>query len=89
MKNLNKEYGRVKSILNTKWDPIGVSNVTHAQDEYDSYVGSILTLIRRGADVVAIRDRLLEIETLAMGLPGDKNRATAVAVALREIQERP
>ena len=34
-------YGRVGEVLHYLWDPIGVSGVPQARDEYDSYVPQV------------------------------------------------
>jgi hypothetical protein len=73
-------FSAVRLILMRDWDPIGISEVPAAQDEYDGYVGSLLRLLRDGASSSsALSERLLRIETVEMGLPGDRERALQVA----------
>ncbi len=50
------------------WDPIGVNESPEAQDEYDSYVSGVCSLLLSGADAHKLRQHLAQIETVAMGL---------------------
>ena len=70
---------RIREIFLRDWDPIGVSSVPQAQDEYERYVSEFSALIRSGTDQRAIVDRLLEIESQDMGLEPDRERAVHVA----------
>jgi hypothetical protein len=58
----------VRGILMTKWDPIGVSDVPEAADEYDSYIDGVCNLLKHGAIDNEIAGYLLRIETERMGL---------------------
>ncbi len=58
----------VKTILLKDWDPIGVSDIPEAFDEYDSYVDGICNLIRESADSHKIRQHLSQIKSVSMGL---------------------
>ena len=51
-----------------KWDPIGVSDVPEAADEYDSYIGGVFDLLNRGATDGEISQYFIGIETDRMGL---------------------
>jgi hypothetical protein len=73
------------------WDPIGISDVEEAADEYDAYVGRVYVMLteeRANADAIAAY--LFEVATDHMGLATDRatvaqrcaNAATAL-VALR------
>jgi hypothetical protein len=59
---------RVRSVLNADWDPIGVAEVV--DDEYDSYIGLIYSMIRRNASADELAAQLLQIETESIGLSG-------------------
>ena len=59
---------RVRTVLNSNWDPIGVA--TEVADEYDGYISSIYSMLRRNASPKEIAARLLKIETDSMGLDG-------------------
>lgn len=68
-------------------DPIGISDVPEAADEYDSYIGGVYDLLEQGASEERIRAYLRKIEIDWMGtvnasgeplLPdGNRNRAAA------------
>ena len=69
--------GRIRSVLNTEWDPIGVSRFV--ADEYDGYIGGIVSMLRAGASHGAIAEHLLRIEIDAMGLQTtDPNRVQSL-----------
>ena len=53
---------KIRDILMTEWDPIGVNDVPEAADEYDSYIGGIYGLLEQGASEESIRAHLRKIE---------------------------
>jgi len=72
----------VGEVLHYVWDPIGVSGVPQARDEYDGYVGAVFTLLRAGADEPTISAHLLGIADERMGLPARKEQSDAAAAVL-------
>ena len=58
----------VRVALWRDWDPIGINDLGGPDDEYDSYVGSVCSLLFSGADIHKIRKHLSQIETVNMGL---------------------
>ena len=58
----------VRVALWRDWDPIGINDLGGPEDEYDSYVGSVCSLLFSGADIYKIRQHLSQIETVNMGL---------------------
>jgi len=70
---------RVREVLMRDWDPIGVSDVPEAADEYDRYVGEVyVMLMDQRASVEAIADHLYRTSTEHMGLSSTeklRNRA--------------
>jgi hypothetical protein len=79
-------FSAVRLILMRDWDPIGIGDEPAAQDEYDGYVVPLLHLLQDDASPSALAERLLRIETVEMGLPGDRERALRVAQKLRELR---
>ena len=78
-----REYhAAIRLVLLNEWDPIGVSDVPEAQDEYDSYVGEIYALLIRRRPVHEVFDLLWWIETEHMGLLGSHSRTQHVAERL-------
>jgi hypothetical protein len=64
---IDKERSReirqhIRRILMAEWDPIGVSDVPEAADEYDSYIGGVYELLERGASQGDIGNYLRGIE---------------------------
>jgi hypothetical protein len=85
MPTLRELEAKVREVLLNDWDPIGIRDVPTAQDEYDGYVMTIVQMILSGKSLLELCERLLEIEIDAMGLKGDKNRASSVADKLRNL----
>lgn len=66
----------------SKWDPIGVSDVPEAADEYDSYIDGVWSLLKSAASDDVIAEYLRKIETERMGLT-DKNGNPLLPVEIR------
>ncbi len=81
-KKAKEAHAAIKRVLLTKWDPIGVSEVAEAQDEYDAYVSEVYRLLLRGAVARQVFDYLWWVETKHMGLCGDRQRTEKVAERL-------
>jgi hypothetical protein len=75
----------IRDALMRDWDPIGVSDVPEAQDEYDSYVGAVYRLLASGASVLAIAQHLARVEHDAMGLSTSADQLMNVAAKLRQL----
>ena|SRR5690242_18022220 len=59
---------RVREILLRDWDPIGVSGIPGAKDEYDSYADTAYVMLMDGQAASAIAAYLFKIATQNMGL---------------------
>jgi hypothetical protein len=60
---------RVREILLRDWDPIGVSGIPEAADEYDTYANrAYVMLMDEGATVSEIAGYLYTVATEHMGL---------------------
>jgi hypothetical protein len=84
-RNIKRVWQEIHDVLIKIWDPIGVSDVEAAQDEYDSYIGGIYSLLEKGADAKTLEDHLLLIETKQMGLSKGIGTRSAVVEALLNI----
>ena len=73
---------QIRKILLADWDPIGIRNEPGAQDEYDSYVGPLHTLLAGGAPPSKIAEHLAHIEDAEMGLPISAEKRLPVAIRL-------
>jgi hypothetical protein len=71
-------------ILFYDWDPIGI-NDSGPNDEYDSYVGGIYRLLASNASEYQIIERLYQLETISMGLSGNRERLKNVAEKLMKL----
>ena len=58
----------VRRILMEHWDPIGVSGVPEARDEYDGYIGTLGQMLREQATRPQIEAYLQEISVGRMGI---------------------
>ena len=81
-----RAFPEIRRVLLEVWDPIGVRDELHAQDEYDSYIGAIYRLLVEGASDEAITTYLYGVETVQMGLPvRGKELLLPVVRALKKI----
>jgi hypothetical protein len=73
----------VRDILWEFWDPIGVSAFDDwPKDEYDSYVGVVVSMLRSGQTAQEVSSYLYRAETEYIGMSGDQARAASVAQML-------
>lgn len=66
--NSKELWKEVDRILWEEWDPIGVNDYGGPDDEYRSYVPSIVKLIQENADEIKIRKQLHQHANVNMGL---------------------
>ncbi len=77
----------IATVLLHDWDPIGVSDVPAAHDEYNSYVGGVYRLLSSGASEFEIIHHLIKLETTSMGLSaGSPEQLKDVARKLLELK---
>ena len=83
-----QEYRKaIQQVLLHDWDPIGVSHIPGAHDEYEGYDRKVLYYLKAGRPNADIIEYLLHIETDWMGDPtGNYRRARAVAKKLKKIK---
>ena len=81
-------HAAIGEILMNEWDPIGVSHIPEAQDEYDSYVGDVYRLLITHAKRPELFFHLWQIETDHMGLSGNRQRTQATADRLIELRDK-
>ena len=75
-------YRAVDETLHYKWDPIGVSGVPQARDEYHGYLPKAFGLLRNGASPEAIATYLGSVAVDRMGLPPRPEHDLEVATSL-------
>jgi len=69
----------IRDILLKSWDPIGIGDDDDAQDEYAHYVIDIIVLLYSSKCRCEIFDFLWHLETVHMGLKGNKEKTIKVA----------
>jgi hypothetical protein len=75
-------YRAVDEVLHYIWDPIGVSGVPEARDEYQGYLPQVFKLVRERQSEETIANYLGTIATERMGLSERKERDLEVAQLL-------
>lgn len=74
-------FRRVDEVLHYLWDPIGVSGIPLARDEYQSYVPQVVALLDENSDAEQLARYLNEVVTERMGLSENAD-ATLQVVAI-------
>lgn len=64
----------IRSILLQEWDPIGISALPEAHDEYDKYLPEMCRLISKRAAAHELFEYLWRLETEHMGLRGNREK---------------
>jgi hypothetical protein len=84
--NMPASLRAIRDVLSEKWDPIGLRGVVKAQDEYDSYIMPLYTLLRQRSSETQIVEHLYVLETRHMGLTrADRHRLQSIARELLSI----
>ena len=73
----------LRAVAMEKWDPIGVSDVPEAADEYDAYLGQIARQLREGVSNAVLGSFLSQL-TDGLGLNPRREADLAAARAIRE-----
>ena len=71
-------YRRIDEVSHYIWDPIGLSDVPEARDEYHSYVPELYARTKIG-DVAKIIEYMKWVVVERMGMTFDKERAEQAA----------
>ncbi|MBN8884941.1 MAG: hypothetical protein J0I77_04435 [Rudaea sp.] len=80
-------YRTVDEVLHYRWDPIGISDVPQARDEYHGYLPQVFGLLRSGASPEVIATFLGSVATGRMGLsprPEHDLEVASILVTWRE-----
>ena len=74
LQNYEKLHATVKRIV-VEWDPIGVlQDENWPDDEYDSYIPSICSILTNSSDIATLEAKLNAIVELNMGLAPQRSR---------------
>jgi len=77
--NQMKLYSFIDEILFKEWDPIGVSDIPEARDEYYGYLPQVFSKVINGESAKDIAKYLREIEVSSMGLLSANTNCTLIA----------
>jgi len=80
-------HDAIRRVLLNEWDPIGVSEIMEAQDEYDSYVGAVYRMLITRKSKTDIFDYLWWLETEHMGLTGNRRSTEYIAERLAKLPD--
>jgi len=75
-------YRLCDEILLYCWDPIGVSGVPEARDEYRSYLPKVFQLVLADHAEEALTQYLISVERDSIGLTPNRERAEHIAQML-------
>ena len=78
--------GDIRQALVKIWDPIGIKDEPHAQDEYDSYIGGVYDLLLNHRSDREIEDYLWKIIEERIHVHPQKGATQATVRALRNIR---
>lgn len=80
-------YRRVDEVLHYIWDPIGISGIPMARDEYHSYLPQVFNLLKANVKPEPIAKYLAEISTERMGLQENREKDFEIAEILLDWKE--
>jgi hypothetical protein len=80
----NELYRRVDEVLHYLWDPIGVSGMPLAREEYQSYVPQVAALLHENAKAKQLASYLNEVVTRRMGLHENADATLHVVAVLQD-----
>ena len=76
---------RIREIFMQDWDPIGIHDMRGAEDEYDSYIMPVYSILREQPSEQALIDYLRWVETKRMEVHPPQKRLKLVAEKLLQI----
>lgn len=77
---------RVDEVLHYIWDPIGVSGIAFARNEYQSYVPQVVALLNENANSERIASYLNEVVTKRMGLTENVEATLHIVAVLQDLK---
>lgn len=78
---------KVRDVLINDWDPLEIRENSNLRDEYDAYIGRILSAISSNATVTEITEILARIEEDDMGLVPDRKSLIDVSLKLLSLEK--
>lgn len=80
-------YRRIDEVIHYVWDPIGISGMPMARDEYYSYLPKIFSMLQSGASADDITAHLEWIAVDRMGLQSNPKASSEVVSILQDWKE--
>jgi hypothetical protein len=73
---------RVDEVLHYLWDPISICEIPEARDEYSSYAGVVLSMLKRGepSERISAYLRGIRVDHMGMGTPEQGNEDEIAAI---------
>lgn len=87
-RNVSELSSRIGEVLHYLWDPIGITGVVMARDEYDMYIPLALARLQDSPSAELLADLLTQIEDQRMGLTPNREKAMQAAVVAADWFER-
>ena len=81
-------YRFIDEILINEWDPIGVSDIPEARDEYYAFIPQVFKRVINGGSVQSIAKLLRNIEMEDLALLGANTNCKKVAEKIIEEKQR-
>jgi hypothetical protein len=78
-------YKRIDDILWRDWDPIGVTGIEQARDEYYAYLPEVFRMLLEGATSSEIAAYLQQVTTQSMGLDSTLEDHVGVAEKIHDL----
>ena len=79
-------YNELRTLVHTRWDPIGIMDYGENMGEYDGYLPGLIQLLLKRPSNDEIFKYLWEIETVSIGLSGNKEKTKSFADLLGDVQ---
>lgn len=76
-------FKRIDEVVHYLWDPIGISEIPQARDEYHSYLAAIYSSVKSG-NTKEVVETMKRITGENMGLIFDQDKAEKAAEILLE-----
>ena len=81
-------YRFIDEILFTEWDPIGVSDIPEARDEYHAFLPQVFKKVINGESAQNIAKLLRNIESKELALLGANTNCKKIAEKIIEEKQR-
>jgi hypothetical protein len=72
-------YLAIDELLLNEWDPIGISGIEEAKDEYHAYLPQVFKMVMADATKAEIAKYLNTVVTERIGLQSDLRHSTNIA----------